>query len=414
MAATLTRRQALAAGSAAVAGLLAGCRPVTSPPPLQATTDAGPTATPVPAAPPREAEPAETVDPELRRKLAQMVVTGFRGLTLEADNPIVAAVRDLGIGGVVLFSFDVALLSPVRNVASPEQVATLNASLRELAETPLLIAADQEGGSVARLNEAHGFPPTLSHQELGERNDPAFTYDSAAQMARTLVAAGVNHNFAPVVDVNVNPANPAIGAIGRSFSDNPAIVTEHAAAFIRAHRDAGVTTTLKHFPGHGSSRADSHLGFVDVTETWQPLELEPYRDLIGEGLVDSVMTAHVFNGQLDPDTVATLSKPIITGILREQLGFDGVIFSDDMQMSAIAGNYGFEEAVIGTVAAGVDVLAVGSNLAYDPEIAVKIVDILAAAVMAGQIDEAQIDASNRRIAALKAKSETGNLDAAQA
>jgi len=121
------------------------------------------------------------------------------------------------------------------------------------------------------------------------------------------------------------------------------------------------------------------------------------------------MTAHVFNGQLDPDTVATLSKPVITGILREEMGFDGVIFSDDMQMSAIAGNYGFEEAVIGTVAAGVDVLAVGSNLAYDPEIAVKIVDILAAAVMAGQIDEAQIDASSRRIAALKAKSAGGDL-----
>ncbi len=295
-------------------------------------------------------------------------MTGFRGLTLEADNPIVAAVRT-GILAAVLFSFDVALLSPVRNIESPEQVAALNAGLRELAETPLLIAADQEGGWVARLNEAHGFPATLSHQELGERNDPAFTYDSAAQMARTLIAAGINHNFAPVVDVNTNPDNPVIGAIGRSFSDDPAIVTEHAAAFIRAHRDAGVTTTLKHFPGHGSSRADSHLGFVDVTETWQQLELEPYRDLIGEGLVDSIMTAHVFNGQLDPDTVATLSKPVITGILREEMGFDGVIFSDDMQMSAIAGNYGFEEAVIGTVAAGVDVLAVGSNLAYDPEIA---------------------------------------------
>ena len=160
MTARMTRRQALAGAGFAVAGLLAGCRPVTLPPP-HATTDALPTATPVPTAPPREAEPEKTVDPELRRKLAQLVMTGFRGLTLEADNPIVAAVRDLGIGGVVLFSFDVALLSPVRNIESPEQVAALNAGLRELAETPLLIAADQEGGWVARLNEAHGFPATL-------------------------------------------------------------------------------------------------------------------------------------------------------------------------------------------------------------------------------------------------------------
>ncbi len=335
-------------------------------------------------------------------------MTGFRGLTLEADNPIVAAVRT-GILAAVLFSYDVALLGPVRNIESPEQVAALNAGLRELAETPLLIAADQEGGWVARLNEAHGFPATLSHQEPANATTSPSPTTAPPNGAHADRSGYFNYNFAAVVDVNTNPDNPVIGAIGRSFSDDPAIVTEHAAAFIRAHRDAGVTTTLKHFPGHGSSRADSHLGFVDVTETWQQLELEPYRDLIGEGLVDSIMTAHVFNGQLDPDTVATLSKPVITGILREEMGFDGVIFSDDMQMSAIAGNYGFEEAVIGTVAAGVDVLAVGSNLAYDPEIAVKIVDILAAAVMAGQIDEAQIDASNRRIAALKAKSAGGAL-----
>ncbi len=377
-------------------------------PPPHATTDALPTATPVPAAPPREAEPEKTVDPELRRKLAQLVMTGFRGLTLEADNPIVAAVRDLGIGGVVLFSYDVALLSPVRNIESPEQVAALNAGLRELAETPLLIAADQEGGWVARLNEAHGFPATLSHQELGERNDPAFTYDSAAQMARTLIAAGINHNFAPVVDVNTNPDNPVIGAIGRSFSDDPAIVTEHAAAFIRA-RD---------------SRRHDHAQALPRPRQ-QPRRLAPrlrgrHRNLAaagtgtlsgpdrrGAGRFDH--DGACLQRTLDPDTVATLSKPVITGILREEMGFDGVIFSDDMQMSAIAGNYGFEEAVIGPVAAGVDVLAVGSNLAYDPEIAVKIVDILAAAVMAGQIDEAQIDASNRRIAALKAKSAGGAL-----
>jgi beta-N-acetylhexosaminidase len=339
----------------------------------------------------------------LRRKLAQMVLVGFRGLTLEADNPIVADVRDRGIGGVALFSYDVALQQWNRNIESPAQVAALNASLQDLAATPLIIAVDQEGGRVARLNERFGFPPTLSAQELGERNDPAFTYEAAAQMARTLKAAGATHNFAPVMDLNTNPDNPIIGAIGRSFSADPTVVIEQAAAFIRAHRDHGITTTLKHFPGHGSSRDDSHLGFVDVTDIWQPVELEPYRHLIAQELVDAVMTAHVFNGQLDPDAVATLSQPIITGILREELGFDGVVFSDDMQMGAIADNYGFEDAVVHTVEAGVDVIAIGNNLAFDPEIATRTIDLLAAAVAEGQLSEARIDASYRRILALKAK-----------
>ncbi|MFO7633735.1 MAG: glycoside hydrolase family 3 N-terminal domain-containing protein, partial [Caldilinea sp.] len=349
---TWTRRQVLAAGSALAAGFLAGCRPAA---PDTPQPDATSTATASIALTTSVAEdPDIDSEAELRRKLAQMVLVGFRGLTLDADNPIVADVRDRGIGGVALFSYDVELQSRVRNVESPEQVAALNASLHDLAETPLMIAVDQEGGLVARLSERYGFPPTLSPQELGERNDAAYTYEAAAQMARTLKAAGANHNFAPVIDLNTNPDNPIIGAIGRSFSADPTIVTEQAAAFIRAHRDNGITTTLKHFPGHGSSRDDSHLGFVDVTDTWQPVELEPYRQLIAQGLVDTIMTAHVFNGQLDPDAVATLSQPIITGILREELGFDGVVFSDDMQIGAIAEYYGFEDAVVRTVAADVD------------------------------------------------------------
>ncbi len=332
-----------------------------------------------------------------------MVLVGFRGAELDASNPIVADVHDTGIGGVVLFSYDVALASPMRNVESPVQVATLNADLAKLASIPLMIATDEEGGVVARLNDKHGFPPTQSAQDLGARNDPAYTYEAAAGMAKTLKAAGINHNFSPVVDPNINPDSPAIGYYGRSFSADPDVVVAQAEAFIQAHRDHGITTTLKHFPGHGSSRTDSHLGFVDVTETWQPSELEPYRELISKGLVDSVMTAHVFNGKLDPDTVATLSKPIITGILREEMGFDGVVFSDDMQMGAIADNYGFEDAVVATVNAGVDVVAIGNNLVYDPEIAAKTIDILAAAVADGRLSRERVDESYRRIMALKAK-----------
>ncbi|MFN3981166.1 MAG: glycoside hydrolase family 3 protein [Caldilinea sp.] len=399
-----TRRQVLITSSALAGSLLAGCQPGGPEPRQPVTTATAVMATTAPSTPTLLLEEAPTEDTiDLRRKLAQMVLVGFRGLSLDENNPIVIDIHNRNIGGVVLFSYDVALQQWNRNIESSAQVAALNASLQDLAATPLIIAVDQEGGRVARLNERFGFPPTLSAQELGERNDPAFTYEAAAQMARTLKAVGVNHTFAPVVDLNTNPDNPIIGAIGRSFSADPSVVIEQAAAFIRAHRDHGVTTTLKHFPGHGSSRDDSHLGFVEVTDVWQPVELEPYRQLIARNLVDAVMTAHVFNAQLDPDSVATLSQPIITGILREELGFDGVVFSDDMQMGAIADNYGFEDAVVRTVEAGVDVIAIANNLVFDPEIATRIIELLAAAVADGRLSEARIDASCRRIMALKAK-----------
>jgi beta-N-acetylhexosaminidase len=236
---------------------------------------------------------------------------------------------------------------------------------------------------------------------LGARQDADYTYASATATAAALKAAGINHNFAPVVDVNTNPANPVIGALGRSFSADPDVVAEQAAAFIRAHRDQGITTTLKHFPGHGSSRADSHVGFVDVTDTWQELELLPYRELIRLGLVDAIMTAHVFNAQLDMETVATLSKPILTGLLREQLGFDGVIFSDDMYMGAIARHFDFADAVVRAVEAGVDVITVSAHLADGQSVAARIVDILAAAVDDGRLSETRINDSYRRIVTLK-------------
>ena len=264
-------------------------------------------------------------------------------------------------------------------------------------------AADQEGGKVARLNETHGFPPTISAQELGERNDPAFTYAQAEIMAKTLAAAGINHNLAPVVDINSNPANPVIGALGRSFSADPAVVIAQARAFIEAHHAQGVTTTLKHFPGHGSSQADSHLGLVDVSATWQRDELEPYRVLIGEGIVDTVMTAHVFNTQLDPTYPATLSPATITGILRDELGFDGVVITDDMNMQAITGQYGFEQAAVLAVQAGADLLAYGNNLNYDPDVAQRAIAALAAAVQQGQLTEDRIAQSHHRILALKQK-----------
>ncbi len=337
-----------------------------------------------------------------------MILVGFRGTTVRAAAPIVADISERGVGSVVLFDYDVALQSPTRNVESPEQVATLTADLQALAhgseaQAPLLIAADQEGGQVARLNATHGFSPTLSAQETGAHTDLTFTYAQAEAMAKTLAAAGINHNLAPVVDLNSNPSNPVIGALGRSFSADPAEVVAQARAFIEAHHAQAVTTTIKHFPGHGSSHADSHLGLVDVSATWRRDELDPYSALIQEGIVDSVMTAHVFNTQLDPTYPATLSQATITGILREELGYDGVVITDDMNMQAITSQYGFDQAAVLAVQAGADLLAYGNNLVYDPDVAQRAIAALLAAVRRGELTEERIEKSYRRMLALKGK-----------
>jgi beta-N-acetylhexosaminidase len=305
-------------------------------------------------------------------RLGRMIMVGFRGLKLERDNPIVADLRERRVGGVVLFDYDVPTKSPVRNIESPKQVKALIKDLRRVAPGPLLVAIDQEGGRVARLKAKFGFPPSVSAKSLGALDDVAATRKSAETTAAILAEAGFDLNFAPVVDLDVDPANPVIGGLERSFSADAEVVTRHAAEVVKAHRECGVLTCLKHFPGHGSSRADSHLGFVDVTETWSRREIEPYAKLIEAGLCDSVMTAHIFNAALDPELPATLSTKVITGLLREGLAYDGPVFSDDMQMKAISANYGFEDAILKAIAAGVDILVFANNSVYDPDVAAKI------------------------------------------
>jgi beta-N-acetylhexosaminidase len=221
-------------------------------------------------------------------------------------------------------------------------------------------------------------------------------------IARTLASVGVNLNLAPVVDLDVNPTNPIIGALGRSFSADPAIVTAQAEAFIAGHRALGVKTTLKHFPGHGSSTGDTHLGVVDVTDTWSEVELEPFRNVVRDGLADAVLTAHVFNATLDSEHPATLSQPTITGILREQLSWDGIVISDDMQMGAIRDAYGYPDAVRLAILAGVDILTIAQQQVYEEGIVGRTIDLIEGFVRDGTLTEERIDASYRRILALKA------------
>lgn len=381
--------------------VLAGCNSLPrqaqpdSPPPTSTPPDPPPdTATPLPAT-------EEVATTDLDVKIGQMLMIGFYGLEADNEHFIVQDIRQRHLGGVVLFNYDVPTKQPVRNIESPAQVKALVASLQSLATTPLLVAIDQEGGIISRLRESYGFPATVSHQQLGEINDLTTTYEQTAAMAKTQAELGLNLNLAPVVDLCVNPENPIIAKYERCFSADPDLVSEHASQFIQAHHKQGVRCTLKHFPGHGSSSEDSHQGLVDVTETWSRVELEPYAHLIETGQADAIMTAHVFNTDLDAEYPATLSKPIITGILRQELGYNGVVISDDMQMGAIVNYYGFETAIEKAIEAGVDILTFANNSVYEEDVTTRAIAVIKGLVQEGVISEERLEESYQRIQRLK-------------
>nr|WP_320115911.1 beta-N-acetylhexosaminidase [uncultured Desulfuromonas sp.] len=342
-----------------------------------------------------------STQPPLDEKIGQLLLVGFRGQTVEQAPTLVTDIQKRNLGGVILFDYDVQLGQAGRNIASPSQLKKLTSSLQALSDRPLLIAVDQEGGRIARLKPAQGFPATLSHRQLGEQADLHQTVEQSKELATTLETMGINLNLAPVVDLCSNPDNPVIARLDRCFSSDPDQVTEQAEAYIAGHHQTGVLTCLKHFPGHGSSTADSHQGLTDITTTWSEDELIPYRELIKQGHVDAIMTAHVFNRRLDANDPATLSEPIITGLLRSVLGYEGVVISDDLQMKAISDHYGLETAIEKALNAGVDMLVFGNNLRYNEHSVEQAVSIIRRLVRQGKVSEARIDESWRRITMLK-------------
>lgn len=385
---------------------LAGCANAipTSQPPSPTARLPNPTATRIPDGSTLKAtETMPTPEVNLDTKIGQMVMLGFRGLTVKDDSPIVRDLVERKLGSVVLFQYDMNLLDHTRNIQSPAQLQALNASLQQYAQAPLFIAIDQEGGIITRLKESDGFPATRSQQYYGTLNQPDVTRAAAEAEGQVLHDAGINLNLAPVVDVNVNPNNPVIAKNERSFSADPQIVTTHALAEIDGYHTQNILTTLKHFPGHGSSTGDTHQGLTDVTDTWTEMELEPYINIIAAGKADAVMTAHVFNKKLDAQYPATLSHKIINGILRERLGYDGVVISDDMQMGAIRQYYGFAQSLELAINAGVDIVAIANNLVYDPNAGAQTVNTIKELVQLGKISVERIDKAYQRIMKLKAR-----------
>lgn len=300
------------------------------------------------------------------------------------------------MGGVVLFRY---------NVATPEQMLILTSGLQRASLVanglPLIVSMDQEGGLVNRLNSRFGLSRNYSAADLGRMDDIVLTRAYGEEIALNLRRVGVNMNLAPVVDLNTNARNPVIGALGRSFSPDPEVVARQASAFIQGHQAHGVLCSLKHFPGHGSSTRDSHYGFVDVTDTWQESELLPFARLIQAQQADAVMTAHIFNARLDPQLPATLSSAVIDGLLRRELGHQGLVITDDLQMDAIRRYYSFDDAIRLSILAGVDMLSLSNNLLVQGNGVARVVEVISGMVEDGLIDPARIDRSYQRILAAK-------------
>lgn len=322
---------------------------------------------------------------------------GFQGTELQPNDAVVHAIQGRHIGGVIIFA---------SNIQHPKQLKELIKQLHGYASQaglePFFIGIDYEGGTVDRLNPEVGFPQTLSAADIGQLSSEEAKL-CAQQMAETLKQLGFNLNFAPNVDVNVNPNNPIIGKRKRSFSSDPKKVAEYAAIFSRAYQDGGIISTFKHFPGHGSSTGDTHVGFVDVTNTWNEAELEPYKQLLPQfDGYSMVMTAHVVHSGLDPNGYpASLSAAITNGILREKLNFSGVVITDDMQMGAVTNNYSLNDAVILAVNAGADMLIFGNQLTPMPQDPLQIIDMIEEAVLAGHISQSRVEEAYRRILKLR-------------
>ncbi len=296
------------------------------------------------------------------------------------------AFREIRPGGVLFFS---------QNITSREQIHALTAELqaeaRRLGMPPLLIAADQEGGIVSRFSNDFVTPP--SPMALGAAGNPGDTLLASTVTALQLREVGINVNFAPSVDVNNNPANPVIRT--RSFGDTPARVTEQLVWMYRGHEAARVATTVKHFPGHGDTSIDSHFGLPSIPgdrERFERIELAPFRAAVSLG-VPAVMSAHIIFPALDPDLPATLSPAILTDLLRGDMGFTGVIFTDAMDMRAVSEQFGLTESTILAKLAGVDMLEANEPIADQ----MVRYEALRDAVESGRIPLAMIQESAERI-----------------
>lgn len=310
---------------------------------------------------------------------------GFHGTSPGRE---IEELQDRGVAGAILFS---------RNVESPEQFASLTGSLKERANRPFLVSIDQEGGRVMRLRGPFTSIPPM--RALGRAADPDLAREIGAILGRELRSVNVDLDFAPVLDVDTNPLNPVIG--DRSFGASPREVGKLGAALIQGLQGAGVAACGKHFPGHGDTSQDSHLDLPRLPHTLERLEtieLPPFQAAI-DARVASIMTAHVIFEPFDSHYPATMSRPTLDGILRDRMGFEGVVISDDLEMKAIADHFGLEEAVVRGILAGVDLFLV----CHTPELQHRAIDYLVDAVRRGDVPRSRLEQAHARVQSLMSR-----------
>lgn len=331
---------------------------------------------------------AKQNDSKLDKEIGQMIIVGFDGNDINSKGfkKVLKDINSGKIGGVILFN---------KNIKSKESLIEMNEKMLSSSVITPFIAIDNEGGKVQR----HDFFYTSSAKEVSTmtEKEAGIAYNS---MAKNLKELKINLNFAPCVDLTINK-NSIINKKERSYGDNPEIVTKYASIFIDEHSKNKIITSIKHFPGHGSVKGDTHKGFVDATKVFKQEELEPYKNLKNKDKT-MVMVSHIYNSNFDKVYPASLSKNTVTTLLKENIGFSGVIISDDYDMGAIRDKYSLEDIVTTSINAGVDILLFSNNLKYkDENLSEKIHKIIKKEIKKGNIKEANIDESYRKIMALK-------------
>ncbi|MCA1318619.1 beta-N-acetylhexosaminidase [Bacillus tianshenii] len=330
-------------------------------------------------------------DMTLEEKVGQLFMAGFQGT--EPSENITKLIRDYHIGGVIYFT---------RNVKNTKQVYELSRDLQKVAvdagKLPLFISIDQEGGMVARITEGVTLSP--GNMALGAAGDKDAAYRLSKIVGKELRALGVNMNFAPCVDVNNNPLNPVIGV--RSYGEDPRVVAQYGVEAVKGLQAEHVSAVSKHFPGHGDTNVDSHLDLPVIAhdlDRLESLELVPFKETFAHD-VDGVMVAHINFKSIEPDNVpSTLSKRIVSGLLREKLGYDGVAMTDCMEMNAIIEYYGIEEASVMAIEAGIDIVLISHTF----ERQYKAIEAVKKAVESGRLTLEQVDRSVARVLKLKEK-----------
>ena len=341
----------------------------------------------------------------LDEKIGSMLMVGFMGTSAPKNSQICRDIKKYDLAGVILFDMNPVNHKQAKNISTKYQVTKLTQELQACSKDgKLLISVDQEGGRVQRLKSKYGFygkfPKAADVIKLSDTR----VKQHYEKMGAELRSVGINYNLAPDVDLAINKRNRVIYKLGRSFGANPKQVVHYASIFMDAMHDNGVLTSLKHFPGHGSSLGDTHKGFVDVTKLWKPIELEPYRMLAKTQTIDTVMVAHVFNKNLDSLYPATLSKKTVNGKLRGEFGFNGVVITDDLQMGAINKKYGLRNTLKLAINAGDDILLFGNQLSVKSMVKTStLVKTIKQLIKSGEVKLSDIEASNERVERLKAK-----------